>query len=466
MEKRIICIGYDLPGHSNLHHSYSSNQSLLDADIILFQPDLEGYRLNYEGESHYRGKKCFSHDSSFDIQEDSSRWKGELSVALASGKTIFVFLKEYEDIFVFSGQKEYSGTGRNRQTTNIVNPYHNYHFFPIKLPLIVPKHGKEVVFSGSPTFSTFWSEFKSYIQYESYLDQKMPNAFLLTRTGEKTLAAHFKVGKGNLVLLPALNYGDKKFIRYDIKKKKNLWTADAMKFGKKLLSTITDIDKVLRKEGERTPPPEWVSIDAFNLNEEKELKSAIEATNIKIDSLINTKNELTMELDKVGKLKDLLFEKGKNLENAINSALQILGYKAENYNDGNLELDHVILSPEGDKFIGEAEGKDTSAISIDKFRQLTLNIHEDAQREEVTEPAIGVLFGNGFRLKKPEEREEQFTTKCLVVAKTSNCILIRTSDLFMVTKYIKESGDVVFAESCRLVIKNSIGKVVTFPARP
>ena len=63
--------------------------------------------------------------------------------------------------------------------------------------------------------------------------------------------------------------------------------------------------------------------------------------------------------------------------------MEILGYKAENYNDGNLELDHIVTSPEGDRFIGEAEGKDTSAINIDKFRQLAVNIQEDLQRDEV-----------------------------------------------------------------------------------
>jgi hypothetical protein len=91
-------------------------------------------------------------------------------------------------------------------------------------------------------------------------------------------------------------------------------------------------------------------------------------------------------------LRDLLFEKGKLLENAISVALETLEYKAENYNDGNLELDHVITSPEGDRFIGEAEGKDTSAVNIDKFRQLAVNIHEDLQREEIENPAIGILL--------------------------------------------------------------------------
>ena len=146
--------------------------------------------------------------------------------------------------------------------------------------------------------------------------------------------------------------------------------------------------------------------------------------------------------------------------------MEILGYKAENYNDGNLELDHVITSPEGDRFIGEVEGKDTSAVNIDKFRQLVVNIQEDLLRDEVENPAIGILFGNGFRLTKPSERSEQFTTKCMNTAKSSSCALVRTADLFVAAKYIKESGSKSFAKKCRAALKKGLGGIVAFPEIP
>ena len=185
-----------------------------------------------------------------------------------------------------------------------------------------------------------------------------------------------------------------------------------------------------------------------------------------IEILEIKKTELLEQISQETKLKDLLFETGKTLENAINLGLKILGYSAENYNDGVLELDHVIVSPEGDRFLGEAEGKDTSAINIDKLRQLLVNIHEDVQRDEVESPALGILFGNGFRLTEPSHREEQFTTKCLSTAKSSNCILIKTTDLFRVAKYVKESNDQTFAKSCRDSIKLGMGKIVQFPDLP
>lgn len=462
MEKRIIRIGFVLPGRSDPPHSYSTNQSLLDADIVIFETDFGDYDLEPLGE-HFQGKPCYNRDSSFQLQEDTQHWRKELSTTLEAGKTVFVFFKKFQEIYVHSGNTQYSGPGRNARATNTVSGYHNYHFFPVEIPTIVPKVGKEIVFGGHPVFSSLWSEFKDYMGYESYLDGKVTNPLFLTKTGGKVVGALFRVGKGNLVLLPPLEYDEKKFVKYDPKKKQAFWTKDAQKFGHRLLKIFVDIDNALRKGGDKTPPPDWITEDIFELLGGNRIKTEIESKSKQIDALVVEKNGLLAQLDLEVQLQDLLFEKGKILENAIIYALEILGYKAENYNNGDLEFDQVIISPDGDRFIGEAEGKDSSAVNIDKFRQLTANIQEDLQREEISSPAIGILFGNGFRLTKPSDRTEQFTVKCLNVAKSSNCVLVRTSDLFRAAKYVKESKNDSFAKNCRDAIKNGVGKIADFP---
>lgn len=465
MKKKIISINYDLPGHSEYFHNYSTNQSLLDADIILFQPDFSSYNLDSD-ESYYNGKPCYGKHDSFRLQEDTVHWRKELSTALKSGKTVFVFFRKFEESYIYTGRKEFSGTGRNTRTTNIVTNYHNYHFLPIDVPSMIPKEGTEIVFTGDSVFSIFWEEFKGYFKYESYFDSKVDNPIFLTRTGEKTVGGLFRVGDGSLVLLPPLVYDEKKFVKWDPKAKSEIWTKEAISFGNRLLKILIDIDKELRRGGDKTPAPAWLSGNEFDLKEEQRIIGEIEAKTQQIDVLITQKNELIKKIDEAGRLKDLLFEKGKILERAIIAALEILEYKAENYDDGNLELDQLILSPEGERLVGEAEGKDSSAVNIDKFRQLTSNIQEDLKKDEVSHPAVGILFGNGYRLLKPSERSEQFTEKCINTAKSSNCILVRTSDLFCVSKYVKESSDKFFAKSCRDAIRNSIGKICDFPEIP
>jgi hypothetical protein len=114
--------------------------------------------------------------------------------------------------------------------------------------------------------------------------------------------------------------------------------------------------------------------------------------------------------------------------------------------------------------IGEAEGKDTSAIDIGKFRQLMSNIQEDFDRDEVDVPAKGLLFGNGYRLMPPESRAEQFTQKSLTNAKLHGTALIRTTDLYPVAvRLLDHPEDDDFRAACRAAIEDTAGAIVSFP---
>lgn len=160
----------------------------------------------------------------------------------------------------------------------------------------------------------------------------------------------------------------------------------------------------------------------------------------------------------------MLYETGKALEASILVGLKILGFEAENYEDDTKEFDVVFESSEG-RLIGEAEGKDNKAINITKLRQLALNLHEDLERDEVLSPAKGVLFGNAYRLKPLNERQQPFTDKCLLSSNTSSTALVHTPDLFSVVHYVSETKDLAFAESCRKALIETVG-LVHFPAIP
>jgi hypothetical protein len=103
--------------------------------------------------------------------------------------------------------------------------------------------------------------------------------------------------------------------------------------------------------------------------------------------------------------------------------------------------------------------------NTEKLDQLLRNIQEDYAREEIQDFSKGVLFGNAHWLKDPAERQEWFTAKCVSGAKRFGVSLVRTIDLFIVARYVKESGDAQFAEVCRKVIFDSSGEV-SFPEIP
>ena len=165
-------------------------------------------------------------------------------------------------------------------------------------------------------------------------------------------------------------------------------------------------------------------------------------------------------------LRRLLYEQGKPLEAAILETMKLLQFDAQTFADGDSEFDVVFTSPEG-RCLGEAEGKDSRAINIEKFSQLERNLQEDFARDEVTEYAKGVLFGNAFRLVPLPERGDFFTEKCLSAAERVGAALVRTPDLFGPARYLKECPfDSAFATACRKAIIETKGRIVVFPPPP
>jgi len=124
----------------------------------------------------------------------------------------------------------------------------------------------------------------------------------------------------------------------------------------------------------------------------------------------------------------------------------------------------VFESPEG-RLIGEAEGKDSKPINVDKLRQLAMNVHEDLLRECVSVPAKGVLFGNPFRLDAVASRPQAFTPKCISAAESSSTALVATPELFNAARYLADTDDEAYAAQCRAAIVAGVG-VVTFPRVP
>ena len=139
--RSIFTIGIDLPDIEGLEsYTIDSDQSLLDADIIVFRPSL-GIFHSYSM-TDYLGKKILPHSSSFQAMEKISHWTAQLRTAFESGKTIVVFLPPKEEMFRYTGEKTFSGTGRSRITTESVAPISNYDFLPVKFEELVFGQGR------------------------------------------------------------------------------------------------------------------------------------------------------------------------------------------------------------------------------------------------------------------------------------------------------------------------------------
>jgi len=437
----------------------------MDADLILFDPRIPYYERSQVGNGTYLGKTCYGEHGSFQLIEDMKHWNKELSNAVKAGKTVFLLLNSKEEFFLDSGTRSYSGTGKNRSTTINVNIGHNYKFLPFDIGVITSANGKHILSSGNSLFQPIFEQFKDNWEYRVYLDNLPQCTTIFTgKDKSKALGAIFKKGAGNFVVLPYLEYDYDKFTEF--KENKKYWTEDAIKFGGKLLQRLLEIDIGFTQETTTTPEPDWVKTTKYQSRKEKKLLNEISKREKQIEKIKDDNKELHKLLLEEQLFKGLLYEKGKPLEIAVIKALKKLGYEAENYNDGEIELDQVILSPEKVRYIGECEGKDSKAINITKLRQLIDSLNADFDRDEVEEKAFGIVFGNPERLKPPNKRKLGFTKKCKTGANREKIALIKTVDLFKIILYLAESNNDNFKKKCRDTIHASLGKIVKFPAIP
>lgn len=453
----IVGINFTFPSNEDDFLKLDSFGSLSEVEIAIIL--LSFGDCSYDQDSStpsYNGKKLLNHSSSTELSEHIEHWKREISNFLENGKTLVVLLTQQENLYFHTGKKEYSGTGRNQRVTNLVNSVNNYDFLPFQLP-IYPSEG-QIILAANSVVNSFYAENKNILRYEAYTTAKDIVPFFLSKNKDKILGGHLKILNGDILVLPQIE------IDYDTFQKQNGdWNVKGLKYGKNLKEQFYELNKNIKSIAEKNPSPSWADTDQYELNSALEIKKKINNLNQTIEKSIKQKEELNNLLPQEQFLKNLLFESGKPLELAVILALQILGYTAENYNDGKLELDQVILSPEGIRYIGECEGKDNKAIDISKFRQLIDILNEDYEREDVDEKAFGLLFGNAQRFVEPQNRDLDFTTKCLNGAKRERIGLIRTSDLFFVAKYLTENPNEDFKKKCRDEIYNQLGGVIVFP---
>jgi hypothetical protein len=460
--RKVLTVGLELASSDTQSASFQSKQSLLDWDIVLFKPEISDFVYSSE---YYLGKPSLSDTASFHLKESCEHWRREIKQAVETGKTVLVFLPELYEVYIDTGQRSYSGTGRNQKTTRHVALYNNYETIPATLaPVSSTGSAMKLTQRGAEEIVSFWKEFEPESKYNVLLtDPKVP-ACIVTRTGDRAVGAIYrsKASTGTLLLLPDIEFYPDGFIKE--KGDKRTWTPAASQFAVRFVAAVIALDRTLRSSGEVTPEPQWATAERYALGPEASLRQQLLEAEREVEAAQKRKESLLDELKSAGNFRALLFEKGKPLENAIIQALRLLAFTAVPFKDSSSEFDVVFESAEG-RLIGEAEGKDNKAVNVDKLRQLAMNIHEDLQRDEVTNPAKPVLFGNAFRLQPVEDRGEPFTEKCCSAAAASSTALVFTPDLFVSAQYLMVQSDDQYAQRCRVALLSGVGRV-TFPAPP
>jgi len=323
MAKSVASFGLELASEAVERHDLRTNATMLDYDIILFRPDVDSFIDGYRDE--YEGKPCLSDTMSFKLREACEHWRHEIKQAVEAGKTVFVFLAAKRDVFIATGENRHSGTGRNRATTRMVTQTSNYKMLPIDVE-VTNAIGSSIGLTeaGARWVAPYLTEFGSFAGYKVRIavgSSSRLSVWLVTKGANIAVggAVATKGSAGGLILLPDLDFERPEF--FEGEGEEIVWTDAASQFAARLISSLVAIDKQWHAESETTPEPAWAMLPVYALPGEQRLQSELlkaerlaEEARAKVDGLED-------ELASAGRLRALLFEKGKPLENAIIQAL-------------------------------------------------------------------------------------------------------------------------------------------------
>jgi hypothetical protein len=428
-----LCLQWGSPEVESVQ--FAERHSLLDADLLVvgLQDPLELYASDHFLSD---GLACLSPADSAGFLDFSSHWREEISGALRAGKLVVVWLSEKKTVHVTTDN--YSGPASNYALLNDVAE------FDVKNAV-----GKRMKLRPDVKFMTrYWRELGGVSRYEVYLRRTKLEPLITTEGGEEVVGALLRpdAGKGALVLLPVLD-----LVRGEA----------SPGFWQRLLVAVLDLDAGLRGV-EEVSPPSWTLDQRYRLPAEEEINGRILEARKRLESLTGDLEALDAQLLEETQTRLLLYGKGKPLERAVLAACRLLGFSATSLHDGESEFDCVLESEEG-RIVCEVEGKDNTAVDVDKARQLLTNVQEDFEREGNNKYAKGALFANAYRTTAPEARGSYFTEKCMQTAQRNQFALVRTTDLFRVIQILKSRPDHAFARACRAALFNTSGTVVVFP---
>lgn len=92
---------------------------------------------------------------------------------LKQGRNVFVLMGNNDNCYIYTGEKQYSGTGRNARQTNIVREFNAYSFLPIKLNVTEVVGERIDICCSSPYRDFLLIQELAIIMHHTFLLQKI-----------------------------------------------------------------------------------------------------------------------------------------------------------------------------------------------------------------------------------------------------------------------------------------------------
>lgn len=316
----------------------------------------------------------------------------EMRTLLESGRTLIVFIPEPATWYYHTGRKEYSGTGKNRQTTSIVAGMSVFELFPFAFDAIAGQ-GTEIDLKAGEPFSSFWREYQEWFRYEAYLEEPIGTSFLTIAGTELCVACAASKGNGLVVFLP--QFDDTEESDED---EADDPEAEAAEQEKRFVDALIQLVASLKGDLGEFALPDWSG--DYRLPRETESLDKIEALESEASKLLSKADDERKRAMLMQQRKILFTGTGESLRLIAHQAFEALGFGASEGAPGRTDV--VLTSAEG-AAVAEVKGLGKSAREKDAAQ---LEKWASEYRIQHGAAAKGILVVNTFCSKPLSERPD------------------------------------------------------------
>jgi hypothetical protein len=409
---RIISVGVYINHKSILNEQFRSAVSFFDFDMVILNPSVifSEYELDIFNPT-YLGCRLLRESESQKILDDISRRKSEITELIKLGRTAVLVLPPPEKCYYSTGQKTYSGSGKNKVTQQFINELNLSSAIPLKDFSTVTASGTSIEFRGSEPFKTYWEKMKNYHFYSAYLSSTVGKPFLFIKGTTKVVGTWVPTEKGVFLILPSI-YDEGSY-----KTKK-----DYNQFCSLFIDALTELTSDLNKSIGDYSLPAWTT--AYFLPDEKEQKEQLSTKEYELQGLLSQISQSKEKLSKIEKYKLLLSGSGRALEMQVATVLKEIGFSVEPGAEGR---DDLILKY-GEK-IAVVEIKGVSKSASEKHAaQLEKWVAEYVTSHDVNPK--GILIVNAYCNTPLHARNEPaFPEQMVSYATNREHCLITTTQL-------------------------------------
>ncbi|MFN8442552.1 MAG: hypothetical protein U0175_17390 [Caldilineaceae bacterium] len=317
---------------------FGSEDSALDYDMLVWAPNnvIDEYKSSSK---KYRGCPSLDSDDSVAILRDGGRRKSEMLEMLKLGRTVVIFTPKPSVFYVDTGERRYSGTGRNRQTTIVVKDISLLSLLPIDIQT-VDANGKSISFVGGIKYSHFWNSNKDHLVYKAYFQNPNGNPIFTISNTDKVVGMHFQIHNGHLLFLP------------DFYTTQKMYSA----ITKNIIDSIIVMVEELKKDSGDFSIPSWAQF--YKLPAEDQYKNELSLLETNLSELLLEINRKKEEIIRLEEYKLLFSGTGKALEVQVRRIFLELGFEVS---EGAPGRDDLIIKHNDQVAVVEIKGVNKSA---------------------------------------------------------------------------------------------------------